>query len=115
MKQVRRAIFLLFVLAITFEIIASSSWTEKMESKKSKGSIEGTIIDETTGELLTGVSVYIDNELQGYTNFDGEFLITEVSPGSHTLTTSMISYNDYKKEVICNDQTTIKIDLKIME
>lgn len=58
-----------------------------------KGTIRGSIYDESTGEPLYGVSVLVvGTEIGAVTDFDGDFEI-QIEAGVHTLKLSYISYN----------------------
>lgn len=57
-----------------------------------KGTIRGTVYDDSTGEPLIGVTVVIDGTTTGSaTDFDGKFEIA-VEPGVYTLRVSYVSY-----------------------
>jgi len=75
----------------------------------SVGRIKGTVTDAKTGEPLYGVSVQIEGTTMGAkTNFDGDFMIISVPPGTYDLVFSSIGYESYKlTDVRVNtDQTT---------
>ena len=56
-------------------------------------SIQGKIIDETSGEPLIGASVIIvGTGLGAAADFDGNFLISNIKPGKYTIKASFISY-----------------------
>jgi hypothetical protein len=57
-------------------------------------SISGKVIDFTSGEALAGVEVAIEGSTKKvHTDFDGNFKIDNVKPGSYNLIASYISYN----------------------
>ena len=62
--------------------------------------IEGKVIDENTGEGLPGVEVkLLGSEKVIYTDFDGNFSIEGIIPGSYSLSADYISYN---RKIITN-------------
>jgi outer membrane receptor protein involved in Fe transport len=59
----------------------------------SVGRIKGTVSDDKTHEPMYGVSVQIEGTTYGAkTNFDGDFLILSVPPGTYSLKFSSIGY-----------------------
>lgn len=81
------------------------------------GKIVGKIIDKDTGEPLIGVNVIIMGTTQGAaTDFEGDFVILNVSPGTHILKASMIGYTPItiNRVVVKIDKTTpVNIELRI--
>lgn len=63
-----------------------------------KGSISGKIIDAKLGEALIGASVRLDEGAGGaVTDLDGNYVISNVSVGSHKIT---INYSGYSSKTI---------------
>lgn len=57
--------------------------------------LKGKVVDFNSGESLTGVEVAIEgSSVKTYTDFDGNFEIKDVKPGSYNLVASYISYNN---------------------
>lgn len=82
------------------------------EDKPKSFSITGKVIDNT--ESLTGVKVMLDNqELTVYTDFEGNFTIENVLEGEHTLSFSLVTYNN--KEVVINPSRTNKVEVQLTE
>jgi hypothetical protein len=55
--------------------------------------LTGSVVDFNSGEPLTGVEVKIEGtDIVSYTDFDGNFEISDVVPGSYNLIASYISY-----------------------
>ncbi len=79
-------------------ILISYSFTE------TNGSIQGKVIDETTGKGLSGVSVIVEqNGIQkGSTtsDFDGKFDIKSLLPSKYDVKASYIGYNNNKPFII---------------
>ncbi len=56
--------------------------------------ITGKVVDQMTGEALTGVKVAIEgSDLKVYTDFDGNFRMENVKAGEHQVTATYVSYN----------------------
>lgn len=69
--------------------------------------IKGKITDAVTGEVLAGATVIIGNTSIGTaSNSDGDFLITNLKPGSYNVTFSYLGYiNDTLKANLQPGQT----------
>lgn len=79
------------------------------------GSIKGAVSDAKTKETLIGTTVVIKGTTQGtITDFDGNYIITKVQPGSYTLLISFISYDpqEFQIEVKANVETVINVALE---
>ncbi len=63
------------------------------ESTSITGTIRGKIVDATTGEGLIGANVFLTGTTTGtITDFDGNFSLSDVAPGSVSVTASYVSY-----------------------
>jgi len=81
------------------------------------GRIKGNVVDEKSGEPLYGVSVQIEGTTMGAkTNFDGDYLIVSVPPGTYNLVVTSIGYQSVKVTdvQVSTDQTT-EIDIKMKQ
>ena len=80
------------------------------------GRIKGTVTDAESGDPLGGVSVLIKGTSMGAkTNFDGDFIIISVPPGTYDLILSSIGYEkvEVTNVVVNKDQTTeINVEMK---
>lgn len=77
-----RLLFTLAIIIVTKVAISQNS------------SIKGKVVDEKTGETLPGAVVMINGTTTGgNTDFDGNFSINNVSPGTYNLVCKLISYN----------------------
>lgn len=62
------------------------------------GAIRGTVFDAATGELLPGVTIYVEKIAHGTTtDLDGKFNLS-IAPGTYTLKVSFISYQTVNVE-----------------
>ncbi|MBN2597304.1 carboxypeptidase-like regulatory domain-containing protein [Labilibaculum sp.] len=78
-------------------------------------SLTGVVLDNETGEALTGVAIRFEGSNETvYTDFDGNFRISNVVPGNYNILSSYISYNDNKlKDVNVNGvNNVIRLVLK---
>ncbi len=58
-----------------------------------KGSLTGTIVDESTGETIIGASVFIEGTVKGAaSDIDGVYSVKNIEPGIYVLVVSYISY-----------------------
>lgn len=81
-----------------------------------KATIEGHIQQSDSTTALSGVLVYLDKtNLSAATNGNGNFVIREVSPGTHTLVVSAIGYFTQKKEITIATGETLKADFTMTE
>ncbi len=73
------------IFSLLLMLVAASSFAQN-------GFIRGSVIDNSTGEALLGVTVLIKDTFKGAsTDLDGKFSL-EVAPGNYTLQVSYISY-----------------------
>ncbi len=78
------------------------------------GRIKGTVTDAKTHEALIGTTVVIKGTTQGSTtDFDGNYLITNLQPGIHNLVVSFISYDtqEFEVEVKANSEVVLNVAL----
>ncbi len=60
-------------------------------------SLSGTVLDNVTGEALTGVAIRFEGSNKTvYTDFDGNFKIEDIVPGQYNILSNYISYADNK-------------------
>lgn len=65
------------------------------------GVITGTITDKKTGDPVVGASVLlVGTKLGAMTDFDGKYIINEVTPGSYTVQISHLEYTLVKIEAV---------------
>ena len=72
--------------------------------------ISGIIIDESNNNPLVGANVFLSNLNEGSaTNNNGEFLITDISPGIYELEVSAIGYKNYSKSITVKQDENFKL------
>jgi hypothetical protein len=104
----------LMISCFAFTAIHAADNAKGKESKTAKISISGTIIDDATGESLAGVSVTLEGTGKTvYTDFDGKFRFTELTPGEYTIKTTFISYQASSKKVKAEADRTERLDVKL--
>ena len=90
-------------------------WGFSSEGNKNKDSvtIEGVVVDKLTGENLTGVELYlVEAGRKVYTDFDGNFKLDGLNPGTYNIKASIISYKVvYKKLSADNNKEKIVFEL----
>jgi hypothetical protein len=111
-----------FIAIIIFSsalVLAINSNEEKESAKKSESavtttSISGKVFDKITGETLAGVKVSINGtEKTVYSDFDGNFEISNIKPGNHKITASYISYKEKEENINVDIEKTNDIQLAI--
>ncbi|SDC72597.1 TonB-dependent receptor [Algoriphagus faecimaris] len=104
-----KRIFIPSLLLIT-QLMAGFSFAQK-------GTLRGTIFEESTGEPLFGVSVLVKElGIGAVTDFDGKFEI-QADPGTYTLQISYISYSTVELTAveINSDKVTVLNDILMAE
>ncbi len=79
------------------------------------GTIKGTVTDAETNEALIGTTVFIKGTTQGtITNFDGNYVIPKLEPGSYILAISFISYDTQEITVEVKADEEVILDVKLL-
>jgi hypothetical protein len=107
-----KAITLLFALFMTLSLSAYSNGDGETSAEVKKScSIEGSVADMVSGEMLVGALVEIvGTDIKVYTDFDGIFEINNLKAGTYNLIISYISYN---KSYVENVSLTVGVDQKL--
>lgn len=98
MKKLVIALQLLFFASVVFagndKGVENKKETVPAEAQALAMVITGKVVDQVTGEALTGVKVAIEgSDLKAYTDFDGVFRFENVKPGEYDVTATFVSYN----------------------
>ena len=108
LSNLRSAINLLSVTAVVFLIAGLAS--------AQVGKIAGTITNSETGEALVDVNILIENTTLGAaSDLDGQFYIINISPGTYTVTASLVGYttqNITGLKVFSGQTTRLEIELE---
>lgn len=92
MKNLKRTLKSLLILTM-FSTSALADGNDPIYKDGTKVELSGKIVDQNTGEPLTGVKVYYSGSDQAvYTDFDGEFTMVVPSKKGAELSVSLISY-----------------------
>ena len=77
------------------------------------GTITGTVTDQSSGETLPSVNVFIVELQRGAaTNAQGEFTIEGVEYGTYTVRASFVGYDTFEQQVTV-DQSTVTLDIPL--
>ncbi|MBL7986178.1 MAG: carboxypeptidase-like regulatory domain-containing protein [Flavobacteriales bacterium] len=92
------------------------------------GTLQGVVKDKKSGELLAFVSIVVENKgtrvAGGSTDFDGNFKISPIEPGTYDVTVSYVGYQPMKqtgvvinsnKITFLNPELTSGVDLQEVE
>lgn len=88
---------------------------EAKSAQQLQATITGTITDGTSGEGLPGANVSIEGTTRGAsTDAEGQYRITGVEPGTHTLVATFIGYEESRREVnVTEGQESITVDFTL--
>jgi len=79
------------------------------------GTISGLILDQSTGEPLTGANiVLLDTRLGAASDLNGEYQILKIPPGEYTLRASMLGYSSLENKTIILPGESAKIDFNLL-
>jgi protocatechuate 3,4-dioxygenase beta subunit len=81
--------------------------------------LKGQVKDVQSGETLTGVKIQVEGaNVSAFTDFEGNFKVTGLKPGTYKLKTSFISYKDKTLEDVkleVNENNDLSIRMKSLE
>ncbi len=117
----KKRVFITTVALVLSISMFASNEKENKESKKRPANSEtvstmlsGSIIDQTTGESLTGVKVILEGTNKvAYTDFDGNFSFSAVKPGKYKVKVDYISYDatNLQNVKVSAGSNSLKIEL----
>lgn len=111
MKKTVITLALAFALgASSFAKDATTTASSIAPSAPTNYVVKGQIIDFETKEALTGVAIEINNQ-KIYTDFDGNFEVTNVCDGKCEMSLNMISYRN--KTVVVNTKNDVDIMIEM--
>ena len=79
------------------------------------GELRGSITDQKTGEPLFGATVFlVDTDLGAATNFDGEYVLSNIPPNTYNIRVSFIGYrSQIIYNVVIRSEGNIDIDVQL--
>lgn len=85
-------------------------------SKLATTAVKGVVVDHLSGEVLAGAEIAIPGtNIKVYSNLDGEFEISNLTPGNYNMVVSYISYNQSLIENMTLTGTQInKLEIKLV-
>lgn len=88
----KRTILSLLLIAVIGFSFAGNDKTKETPAPATI-TVSGNVVDMVTGEALTGVEIMVEGtENTVYTDFDGNFSISNIKPGEYNIVASFISY-----------------------
>lgn len=111
----RKVIFVSFILAcFTISFSSAKDDSKGKEAASADISVSGKILDAVTGELLAGVAVSLEEtDKIVYTDFNGNFKFTGLTPGEYTIKTTFISYQETSSRVDLQPNVKNEVNLKL--
>lgn len=108
-------LFLTLILSIGFVFAGNDGNGTGEAAPMSKSiTLTGQVVDFNSGEVLTGVEVSIEGtDIVTYTDFDGNFEIRDITPGTYNVIASLISYKNSLVENFKAETGESNIDIKL--
>lgn len=79
-----------------------------------KGNVKGVIKDADNKSLLPGANVVIEGTTNGTaTDMDGEYFLSGLPVGSHTLLVKFLGYEEKKIQIEVKDNETLKLNVEL--
>lgn len=113
-------IILVLIAAILLSINASADDNKEHKTTRKNNTevaysiqtvdVRGSIIDKNSHESLAGAAIFIDGA-KYYSDLEGNFSISNLKPGKHTLRVELISYQPAELEVNLKKGQKINISL----
>lgn len=79
-----------------------------------QSSIKGIVTDAENGETIIGCNIMLQGTTIGaVTNFDGNYEIKNISPGTYNMVISFISYNKYIQKIVVSKNSDLTVNVKL--
>ncbi|MFO7657877.1 MAG: carboxypeptidase-like regulatory domain-containing protein [Bacteroidales bacterium] len=102
------------ILFLSMHAFGIASEKENPAAAEMSVSVKGTVVDKNNGEVLAGVAVKIvGSSIVVYSDFDGNFQISNLKPGKYQIESDMISYKKNRKEVKIEIVQNSKLELEM--
>ncbi|TLX77781.1 carboxypeptidase-like regulatory domain-containing protein [Labilibacter sediminis] len=99
---------------LTIVLFSSFKGEKDAGTTATTANIEGIVIDETSGETLVGVEVFIEGtDLKTYTDFDGNFVFNNMNVGEYSISAKLISYKSKKININTSNNTNLKLKMNL--
>lgn len=86
------------------------------EATHAQGTVQGTVVEGTTGLPIPGANVVLEESGQGTaTNLEGFYQITGVEEGQYTLVVSFVGFRQYRTQVRLDEGETLTEDIELVE
>lgn len=110
MKTITKKAFISLLLISLFSVSVLADNGDPVKETKKVHKVTGKIVDQQTGEALTGVKVFLEGSDNAvYTDFDGEFEMEYVEGENTQLAVSLISYENQNVKLGCSDSYNIEL------
>lgn len=114
MKTLLSILSIFASLLISFTTFANSDANDKTAEEATSATVSleitGSVIDKANNETLAGVVVYVDGE-KVYTDLDGVFRLSRLTPGKHEVKAELISYEPSIMEIDVRNNSNITIEM----
>ncbi len=106
---------ILSIAILAGSIVNTFALTDKPgEPAKANTCISGVIVDQNTGEALTGVEVKLNGtDTKTYTDFDGKFVFNQIKPGNYSVEAKIISYEPVVRSINVNTNELHALNLQL--
>lgn len=107
--------FVLSIAIMAISLASAFATTENPgEPAVANTCISGVIVDQNTGEALTGVEVKLNGtDTRTYTDFDGKFVFDQVKPGKYSVEANIISYQPMVQSISVNTNELHALNLQL--
>ncbi len=107
-------IFTVVLIISLGSAIAENGNKSNASTNNKNATVSGKIVDIKTGESVAGACVTVlGTDIKVYTDLDGNYFISNLSSGVHTLNVNMISYKT-KSEIRLNTSLGSTVDKNIV-
>ncbi|MEA4916948.1 carboxypeptidase-like regulatory domain-containing protein [Proteiniphilum sp.] len=72
--------------------------------------LTGSVVDDKNKETLAGATIIVDGK-KYYSDLDGQFSISEITPGKYKVTVELISYEPYTTEIDLKKNQKLNVSL----
>lgn len=98
----------LFIATVMFTFFPSFIFSQT-------GTVEGVIVDNETAEPLVGANIMIAGTTIGAaSDMEGNFIITNVPPGSHTVEARFLGYRTSRTHIVVQEGETVEITIRLV-